>query len=347
MSAVTITGGTISGTFLRNLLLDSQTRTLAAGLTMTTQDSPLQMMDPGGSGRTIVLPAEADSEGLSFLVYNSADNAEDLTFNDDAAVLVGVIGQNEAGLFACDGTTWRVLITGIGAGLAAADVTVADVGGFFAAAEVEAALQELGATTGAAIIGLADSGAFTSAATVEAALAEIYQHILSAQSFIPLSLMQFREATAFDVSNIAANGGILASDTTPVLDAINAATDGAQRLLWASSNNDQVITQIALPPDLDVAKDIVVHLRIVSGGTTNAVGFTLASFFNEGDSSIADTSGTNQTTTYAEVIATIAAADIPAGAQTLSLGLTPVAHTTDTLALGAVWLEYSKLILTS
>jgi hypothetical protein len=157
----------------------------------------------------------------------------------------------------------------------------------------------------------------------------------------------FREATNFDVGNITANGGVLASDTTPILSAVNDATDGCQRLAWAASNNDQIITQIPLPPDLDVTKDLVLHVRIASAGTTDAVGFTVDSFFNEGGTKVVDTSGTNQATTYAEKTATIAAADIPAGAQTLTIGLTPVAHTTDVMYMTAAWLEYTGSTLTA
>lgn len=200
---------------------------------------------------------------------------------------------------------------------------------------------------GVSLVGIEDASSYWTGTDGEAVLDEIGQHIVSAQKFIPIPLHSLRETTNFDVSNIAANGGLLASDTTPVMDAINAATDGCQRLLWASSNNDQVVFQIPLPPDLDVASDIVIHHRIVSGGTTDAVGFTVASFFNEGDTSISDTSGTNQTTTYAEVTTTIAAADVPSGAQTLTVGLTPVGHTTDTMAMSAVWIEYTGLLRTS
>ena len=60
-----------------------------------------------------------------------------------------------------------------------------------------------------------------------------------------------------------------------------------------------------------------------------------------------DTSETNQTATWAEKIATIAAADVPSGAQTLTVGLTPAAHTTDIMYLSAVWIEYKKKIMTS
>lgn len=202
-------------------------------------------------------------------------------------------------------------------------------------------------STTAATVSIADAGGFTAAATVEAALAEIYQDLLSAQHIIPIPLDMWKEAANFDVGAIAANGGVLASDTTPVRDAINAATDGCQRILWAASNNDQIVTQVVLPPDLDVTADIVLHTRIVSGGTTDAVGFTVDWFANEGDSKVTDTSETNQTTTWAEKITTLGNADIDAGSQTLTLGLTPVAHTTDTLAMSASWLEITRTLLTS
>jgi hypothetical protein len=317
MSKQNLEGGTMLDVIQKTFKIKTSTVTLADALTLTAKDPPLQFLDPGGSGRTITLPAEADSVGLLFLMVNTADASEDLTVQDDASGAVATISQNESAFLTCDGTTWKGMVATTSATLTAANTAITDAGGF------------------------------TSETNVEAALQEIYQDLLSVQSFIPISLMTFREATNFDVDNIAANGGILASDTTPVLDAINAATDGCQRLLWANTNNDQVITQIPLPPDLDVTKDIVLHFRIVSGSTTDAVGFTVASFFNEGDTSVADTSGTNQTATWAEVVATIAAADIPAGAQTLTIGLTPVAHTTDTMAMSACWIEYGRAILGS
>lgn len=198
--------------------------------------------------------------------------------------------------------------------------------------------------TTAAGTSITDSGSFTTATTVEAALAEIYQDARSVQSFIPVPLTTLRETTTFNVGNAAANGGVLASDTTPVLSAINGATDGCQILSWAAANNDQVVFQVPLPPDLDDTADIVVHFRTKSAGTTNAVGFTVDSFFNEADDKITDTSETNQTTSWAEKIATIAAADVPAGAQTLTIGLTPAAHTTDIMYCSAVWIEYKRTI---
>jgi hypothetical protein len=202
-------------------------------------------------------------------------------------------------------------------------------------------------STTAATVSITDSGTFTLTATVEAALQEIYQDIKSVQQFIPISIMSFRETVNFDVGNGAANGGVLASDTTPILEAINAATDGCQRINWASGDVTQITTQIPLPPNLDVTKDLVLHVRIASEGTTDAVGFSVDSFFNEADGKVTDTTTTNQTATYAEKVATIGAADVPSGAQVLTIGLTPVAHTTDKMFFTGAWLEYAAIIRTS
>ena len=183
--------------------------------------------------------------------------------------------------------------------------------------------------------------------TVEGALGEIYTDLLSAQSFIGIPINVWREATNFDVGAIAANGGILASDTTPILEAINAATDGCQRISWANANNDQIVTSIPLPPDIDTSKALILHTRIASISTNDAVGFTVDTFFNEGDTKVVDTSATNQTATFGEKLTTIAAADIPTTAQTMTIGLTPVAHTTDYMYLTATWLEYTRKLRTT
>jgi hypothetical protein len=202
-------------------------------------------------------------------------------------------------------------------------------------------------STTAGTVSYADASGFTTAATVEDALDELYQDTLSAQNCIPLPLANFKETTNFDVGNIAANGGVLASDSTPILEAINAATDGCQRLNWAATNVDQVTTQAILPPDIDVTADITFHCRIASAATNDAVGFTVDWFINEGDTKVVDTTGTNQTATYAEKTATLGNADIDAGAQTITIGLTPVAHGTDAMYMTAAWLEYTSILKTS
>jgi len=161
--------------------------------------------------------------------------------------------------------------------------------------------------------------------------------------FIPVPLASLREVASNDIPNAAAIGGTLAKDTTPILEYINGDTDSCLRLNWAAGNADPVLFQVPIPPDLDTTADITLHCRIASEGTTNAVGFDVDTFFDEGDTKVEDATETNQTTTYADKTATIAADDVPAGCNTMSVELTPVAHTTDDMYLTAIWLTYTKI----
>jgi hypothetical protein len=163
---------------------------------------------------------------------------------------------------------------------------------------------------------------------------------------IPLPLDGFKETTNFDVPDAAVaaadgSGGILASDTTPKREAINDATDGCQRILWAAADQQQVTCQALLPLDFDPTADVVFHARVASGDT-DAVGFTVDTFFDETDTKVTDTTTTHNTTTYTEITATIANADIPTGAQTVTIGLPPTAHASHTHSLTACWLEYGR-----
>ena len=210
---------------------------------------------------------------------------------------------------------------------------------------IEVAPWNVKATT-AATVSVADANNHTALTTVEACLEEIYIHLDTNQAFLPIPLFSLREATAFDVANIAGNGGVLASDTTPILEAINAGTNGCQRLTWATGNVDQVIAQIPLPPDLNVGADVVVHARVASAASNDIPSFTVESFFNEDDSKVTDTLAAGAATSdYAEITQAIAASDVPAGAQTLTVGFTPASHDTDIFYLSALWIEYSRSVL--
>jgi hypothetical protein len=161
--------------------------------------------------------------------------------------------------------------------------------------------------------------------------------------FVEVPLSMLREVVSNNIPNAAAIGGVLASDTTPIFEFTNGDTDSALRLRWAASNSDPIVFQVALPPDLDEASAVEVHLRAASGGATNSPVISADSFFNEGDTKVEDDSAAVTGTTPAEYTISIAAADVPAGAQTLTVELTPGAHTTDTLLVYAVWVEYTRV----
>jgi len=281
-----------------------------------------------------------------------ADAGEDAVGVTEYAVsdgeLVAVKLLNEAGTFEVECT----IDSAIGRGTvlyAAADGKVSDassgsaVGVSMVAAgadneHIEVVMWSLKSTT-AATVSVADAGGLITATTVEAALAEIFQHVQSAQKFIPVPLTTLLET---DGSNATA----LTGSTTPILDMANGDTDSGLVLTWEASNSDAAIFQVPLPPDLDVSADLVIHLRGKMGGATDTPTIGSDAYVNEGDTKVEDVSAALGAA-YAEKTITIAAADIPAGAQTLTVELTPGAHTTDALYISAIWIEYTGTTLTS
>jgi len=87
---------------------------LAGPLVLAKATSPhFQRLDPNGASRLVTLPAEATSDGLWFIVYNTADLMDELlTVQDDTPVTVLALNAREAGLFICDGTNWTGLRIG-------------------------------------------------------------------------------------------------------------------------------------------------------------------------------------------------------------------------------------------
>ncbi len=80
--------------------------TLAGNKTLVHKDSYFQVLDPSGSNRDIVLPAELD--GLAYHIRNSGV-ANNLVVKDDGGATILSLAINEAAVFACDGTTWTAL----------------------------------------------------------------------------------------------------------------------------------------------------------------------------------------------------------------------------------------------
>lgn len=160
--------------------------------------------------------------------------------------------------------------------------------------------------------------------------------------FHGVSLYDFREVDAnSDVGAIAANGGILASDTTPILR--GAATNEAQEIVWAASNSDPIACHITLPPTFSGAAVVTVDLWVLSGGTTDAATFTVETGW-DANNLVSDTATDSAaSTTMKKITATVAAADIPDTARLLTLVLTPAAHTTDTVILRGCGINFSSI----
>ncbi len=212
--------------------------------------------------------------------------------------------------------------------------------------QIEVAPTNTKSTT-AATVSIADAGGYTSTTTVEAALQEIYLHLLGTQGFMPVPLPTLKTASTDFVSGTSAVTSFLATDTTPKIGRITGATDPAQVVTWATGDNGPVFFQMPLPPDLNEAANLVLHARVKSSGATNTPTWTVKSYFNEGDTLVSDSlAASSATSTWGEITATIAAADVPAGAQTLTCSLTPAAHTANSFYMSALWFEYSRVKLT-
>lgn len=86
------------------------TATLSGNLTLDASYGTIFKLDPGGSSRDVLLPAEVDYRGCEVLIINAADAAENLVIKDDSGTTALVtINQNEAARLFCDGTTWTLL----------------------------------------------------------------------------------------------------------------------------------------------------------------------------------------------------------------------------------------------
>jgi hypothetical protein len=132
-----------------------------------------------------------------------------------------------------------------------------------------------------------------------------------------------------------------------VLDLNNGDTDSSLAVTWAANNSDPVLFQASLPPALDKSADIVIHIIASMGGTTDTPTIASDTYFNVGDTKVEDATAAITGTTATEYTITIANADVPSDAQTMSVELTPGSHTTDTAVVHAIWIEYTGSTLTS
>lgn len=165
----------------------------------------------------------------------------------------------------------------------------------------------------------------------------------STDNLIPLSLNDFREVDANgDVGAIAANGGILASDTTPILR--GDATNQSQEIYWAAGDVDPIACQIALPDNLDDTADVVLEC-VVSSGTTDDADLAIETTWDAG-TQVADAVVDTASATPHVSSATIDAADVPSSPDRMTLIITPPTHATDAIILHGIRVKYTGKYLT-
>lgn len=101
--------GSLRDVVLEQVRVNHETRTLTGNITLIKESPTIQMLDPDGA-RTVTLPAEADSDGLIFMISNEADAAEIITVEDDGTNTIVTPTQNEAAIVWCNGVTWSGLV---------------------------------------------------------------------------------------------------------------------------------------------------------------------------------------------------------------------------------------------
>lgn len=80
-------------------------QTLGGTLTMAAGMPSMLVLDPGGAGRTVLLPPEL--AGAVYTILNAADAVEDLTVKDDSnTTTYAVVGRDSAATFYSDGVRW-------------------------------------------------------------------------------------------------------------------------------------------------------------------------------------------------------------------------------------------------
>ena len=160
--------------------------------------------------------------------------------------------------------------------------------------------------------------------------------------YIDFPLNSFRETSGGNVGNAAANGGVLASDTTPILAGKGGGSNRSQRLSWAASNVDEISSIASVPGDFDGTQDCYVEL-IGLGDADDWDATSVITNWNDGVN-ITDATDSPAGGTAATVCtATVAAADVPDAPYTVSLTIIPPTHGTDSLVLLGARIRYRRL----
>ena len=81
---------------------------LGSAKTLTPQDAQFQALDPdGATSYNVILPAESASQGLFFVIKNTANaGSEALAVIDDGAGAIATLTQNMLCVCFCDGDAW-------------------------------------------------------------------------------------------------------------------------------------------------------------------------------------------------------------------------------------------------
>lgn len=159
-----------------------------------------------------------------------------------------------------------------------------------------------------------------------------------------LDITTAREIASNDTQNLAAHGGILCADSTPILERANDATDKCLRLNWAASDSNEIaFAPVMKPHDLDAGTDFTIHFMAKMGGATDEPAVDFQCWDGEGDTEMGG-SATVTGTTLTEYTVTIANANVAAAPGFINVQVVPAAHTTDALYIYGAWIEFPRKV---
>lgn len=163
-----------------------------------------------------------------------------------------------------------------------------------------------------------------------------------ATGFIPLPLAQARLISTNAIPNSgSADGGLVSGDTSPSLARVNGATDKQMRIIWAAGNAAEIQWATPYPPDLDDTAAIVAHFLARSAGATDTPVLTVSLWEGVGDTNAGGNTAA-LSNSIADKTVTMAASDVGAYPNVLSISVLPGTHATDAVWLYGAWLEYTR-----
>jgi len=198
-------------------------------------------------------------------------------------------------------------------------------------------------STAAANVSIADAGGFTDQTTVEAALAEIYQGLLTAQGciLVPLGAITQEDGTALLKQATTVAGFEQLSDKETVITIPVDCTAG-----------ESLGFSVPVPQDLDDSAAVTVHVLVGKAADLDTLTLDCEVYPSAagdvGNADIQDTAAQAITQAVGELVFTCGADGVLAAPGTLSVVLAlGGTNDGDAVYIYGAWIEYTKKILTS
>lgn len=276
-------------------------------------------------GITEYSAADGDAVAVRLLSDKGTFEAECLV---DAAIAIGTVLYGGADGVVTDASSGSALGIALEAG---ADGTI-----------IEMAVWNVMSTT-AANVSVADAGGFTSEETVEAALAELYQDALTAQAVIPVPLTSITQEDGTPLvkqATTVAGFAQLANKETAITIPVNCTAGEALGFT------------VPVPQDLDDSADITVHVLAGKAADNDSLTLDCEVYpvavGDSGNADIQDTAAQAITAAVSELVFTCGADGVLAAPGSLSVVLTlGGTNDGDAVYIYAAWIEYTKKALTA